>query len=467
MPDIDPAALSRSATIPQPSSTPTTASKTIPAGSANAPASVKTGKPAAGVQRIDLEPLYTSLKAAVGDHWVEYKEAISSFVLGHLNQAELSTRIDHFITSDPATQHLHNQLITAVYGNVTRDLPEHGVASWVSANDKPTNVSKPAAGDAAEQRLKTEVMQLPARDRRRLKAIADAEPVDALSNSLYDYHQVKQVKIPDTVPASAGGLNKTNWDLEIHKRYHQPLAAETFEFPEPSTIGLRMTPICYEEGLPAGASTPTECANYLSVATETFVKEVLSTIFGRTRSNGPSYVSTEKYKRQLEREEDGWLRGDVKRDLNGLLPVEQEGVRGGGVLGMGDFRLAVEMGVGGGLGMMPLLVDRIMGGYLEGEGEAENEGFDGDDDRDGGNAGNGLLLEGSGGLDLDVGVNGGFFSANGNANGSREDNEMDPLNGGDYGDYGDYGWQGAGAADRDILGSLLDDCLVGTSAEAQ
>jgi transcriptional coactivator HFI1/ADA1 len=90
---------------------------------------------------------------------------------GHLNQAELSARIDHFITKDVNTEHLHNQLLSAIYGNVTRDLPDHGVASWVSANDKPANVSKPVSGDAAEQRLKTEVMQLPARDRRRLKDI--------------------------------------------------------------------------------------------------------------------------------------------------------------------------------------------------------------------------------------------------------------------------------------------------------
>lgn len=61
----------------------------------------------------------------------------------------------------------------AILGNLTRDLPDHGVANWVSANDKPSTVSKPVSGDAAEQRLKTEVMQLPPRDRRRLKAIPE------------------------------------------------------------------------------------------------------------------------------------------------------------------------------------------------------------------------------------------------------------------------------------------------------
>ena len=77
-------------------------------------------------------------------------------------------------------EHLHNQLIAGIYGNVTREMPDHGVASWVSANDKPTTGagSKPVSGDAAEQRLRTEVMQLPSRDRRRIKDISQNEVWD-------------------------------------------------------------------------------------------------------------------------------------------------------------------------------------------------------------------------------------------------------------------------------------------------
>ncbi len=68
-------------------------------------------------------------------------------------------------------EHYHNQLIAAIYGNVTREMPDQGLAPWVSANDKPSAAagSKPVSGDAAERRLKGEVMQLPARDRRRIK----------------------------------------------------------------------------------------------------------------------------------------------------------------------------------------------------------------------------------------------------------------------------------------------------------
>jgi transcriptional coactivator HFI1/ADA1 len=100
------------------------------------------------------------------------------FSTGQLNQAELSLRIDPFlITPTGEIEHLHNQLIAALYGNVTREMPDQGVASWVSANYKPTTGagSKPVSGDAAEQRLRTEVMQLPSRDRRRIKDLVQNE----------------------------------------------------------------------------------------------------------------------------------------------------------------------------------------------------------------------------------------------------------------------------------------------------
>ena len=70
-------------------------------------------------------------------------------------------------------------------------MPDQGVASWVSANDKPTAGagSKPVSGDAAEQRLKTEVMQLPSRDRRRLKDLSQNE-VSKLWITLWTLNEV-------------------------------------------------------------------------------------------------------------------------------------------------------------------------------------------------------------------------------------------------------------------------------------
>ena len=224
-----------------------------------------------------------------------------------------------------------------------------------------------------------------------------------------------------------------DWDLEIRKRYSQPLASETGEFPDAEAIHGRMVPICYEESLVNGCSAA--CADFMATATEQYIKEVLSGIFGRTRSNisasSGNGIMTRKYRQQLEREEEAWLRGDVIKGAgNGMLPVEAREAMGRQPLGMGDLRLALEVG-NCSLGQMPLVVERVMGGYLEGE--LEEWGQDGTNEGD------------------ERGVVSGAEGVVNGANGINADEP--PI------DESDWGWEGGGTADRDKLNSLLDDCL--------
>ena len=94
---------------------------------------------------------------------------------GLLNQSEFSSVVDPILdspTGDKLKLHLHNELITAMLQNLTREQPqESGPAPWVTQNDKPLPALGPKApaGDTNEARFKAVVMQLPSRDRRRLK----------------------------------------------------------------------------------------------------------------------------------------------------------------------------------------------------------------------------------------------------------------------------------------------------------
>ncbi|KAG9245163.1 transcriptional regulator of RNA polII, SAGA, subunit-domain-containing protein [Calycina marina] len=450
MPDIDPAALSR----PLMSNAPI-----LPPKSTNAPASgvPKVSKSVVIPTRLDLESIYTALKLKIGEHWGTYKECLSLFLMGEMNQVELSSRIDPFmITPTGETERLHNQLITAIYANVTREMPDQGVASWVSAHDKPTTGAgtKPVTGDAAEQRLKTEIMQLPARDRKRLKGLTqgDFDPHIAMTDFFSEIRRPKMSRLQDADPVamSAGGLNQTrNWDLEIRKRYTQPLATESGEFPDTSIIDSRMLPICYERGLVKGHVT--DAAHFMSVATETFIKEVLSSIFSKTRSNGPgfagsagtgggaSWIQTHKYKTQLAREEEAHLRGEVQRDKNGLLPIESKAASERGSLGMADVRLALEMHDCN-LGQMPIVVQQIMYGYREGELEAWDD-YSWLENHDPGKAYAELMDEDT--------VMSGIHGING-TNGINDHHEED---------INEWGWEGAQYEDQSGLDSLLDSCL--------
>lgn len=215
-----------------------------------------------------------------------------------------------------------------------------------------------------------------------------------------------------------------------------------------------MLPICYETGLVSGHAP--DASHFMSVATETFIKEVLSSMFSKTRSNGPgvlgsagtgggaTWIQSHKYRTQLEKEEEAFLRGEMQRDKNGLLPTEAKAASERGALGMADVRTALEMGDCG-LGQMPVVIQQIMSGYREGELEAYND-FSWPDGYDPGTA----VDED---LDADV-LMGGMNGANGvnGVNGLKEHHDLP-------GEFDDFGWEGGELESKTALDNLLDSCL--------
>ena len=287
----------------------------------------------------------------------------------------------------------------------------------------------------------------------------------------------KIIKVPDHIPISAGGLNKTStsmsfpkaqafdstvpsnscalfldWEMEIKKRYTQSLASETGEFPDIDSIQARMLPICYEEALPNGCAP--SCAEFMATATEQFLKEVIGEMTSRTRSNiiaggvGGGTVLTRKYKKQLNRETQLLENGKLQRaPMSNLLPVEAKEAQQRRALGAGDMRFALEFGAKS-LGQMPEVVSGVMGGYPEGvlEGWGRHTYLDDASKQYGVNGDSHMappLANGNGSLTNGIHANG----VNGTA--SAPDGQSDiPAN-----------WQGAGEDDHKQLLSALDDCL--------
>ena len=208
-----------------------------------------------------------------------------------------------------------------------------------------------------------------------------------------------------------------------------------------------MLPICYETGLVSGHAP--DAAYFMSVATETFIKEVLSSIFSKTRSNGPgatgsagtgggsTWIQTHKYRTQLEREEEAFLRGEVQRDKSGLLPTEAKAASERGPLGMADVRTALEMSDCG-LGQMPVVVQQIMFGYREGELEAWDD-YSWPEDY-------GRIVGEVHDEDIEMG-------------GMNGTNGINGVNGHHYDEVEDFGWEGGEFEDKTSLDNLLDSCL--------
>ena len=237
-----------------------------------------------------------------------------------------------------------------------------------------------------------------------------------------------------------------DWDLEIRKRYSQPLASETGEFPDAETIQNRMVPICYEESLPNGCAPP--CASFMATATEHFIKEVLSTVYTRTRSNMPggsvNSILTHRFKKQLWKEEEAANRGElVRAPGSGLLPVEVKEAAARRPLGMHDLRFALELGDCG-LGQFPVIVAKIMNGNPEGQWEEYQKRKQADERAE--------KQEEEKRKERLVHTNGHGVNGINVTNGAFEDDEIEDEDEG-------WGWEGGSAADRMQLNALLDECL--------
>ena len=414
------------------------------------------------VERINLEPIYAQLKTALGEAWNDYKAALSAFVKGALNQAELSWVLQTLITPSQivipgpenrvaSTLHLHNQLLTAIYSNTLRDAPTTEVAPWVVATDKPSSTAKSSgagggANDKAEERLKREIMNFHPRDRQRIKALKDEGSKSARQDPLrqmIEYGNELAVKPPGSgsgqndAQAATPGLARNNFDIEIQRRYAQPLASEQLEFPSQNDLQSKIEPICYERGLTGGVQQGMQqaCAELLQQAAEVHLKGMLDRFLTHGRSNAVGWegVQTHKFKRQLRKEEDDAERGVLQRNAGGMLPIEMQMQASRQPLKMGDMRLALGLSDTY-LKKDPFLQERIQLKHYPVMSPPAKSGP------------NGFSAHASNG-------SGARFSGGGSGGPSNGD-AMD-LDDFDYGMY-----KGVATSDHDNVMSALDDCLL-------
>lgn len=221
-----------------------------------------------------------------------------------------------------------------------------------------------------------------------------------------------------------------DWELEISKRFAQPLFSESNEFPDADSIQKRMIPIAYQEGLAGGAADG--CSMFVNIAAEMFIKEQLAEIFQRTKSNGAKYIQTGKFKRQRAKEEEAAERGEIKRDVFGLLPVEVETESKRRPFGLEDLRFSLS------LGNSYLAQNKILSAKIA------NMPYWEEEDRNQDDVEMKPILNGTpqkpNGVPTTNGVNG------------HHDEIMTDVNVNDW-------WNGAGESDRSQLDDMLDEIL--------
>jgi len=132
-----------------------------------------------------------------------------------------------------------------------------------------------------------------------------------------------------------------------------------------------MVPICYQEGLVGGCGTA--CSDLMTVAAETFVKDQLSDLLQKVRSNGANYIKTTRFRRRLEREEEAHERGELQRNAYGLLPAEVEVESRRKPFNRDDLRVAAYLG-NSFLAQNRIINDRVLNApFLEEDGDEDDE----------------------------------------------------------------------------------------------
>lgn len=240
----------------------------------------------------------------------------------------------------------------------------------------------------------------------------------------------------------------SDFTVEIRKRWTQTLAIESGELPDIGGLGGRMLPFCYENGLTNGHVA--DAPSLLAIATETFIKETLTNLFSRTRSNGPgeagnagfgigtTWIQTDKYRKQLHDEEDAAQRGELSRDKAGFLPVEAKAASERGPLGLADMCLALNIAESG-MAQFPAIRSQILHGYREGELESWDN-YTWVHDQKPNSLGASWPPQVNGGEAMDT-----------DAPGDPMDIDTDSW------------WEGMENQDADFLDSVLDSCLTVTS----
>ena len=305
---------------------------------------------------------------------------------------------------------------------------------------------------------------------------------------------------PSLLPSTSNSVAPTanlNKDLDIRRRYLLPLASEAHDIPSPTGLAERITPICYEEGLPSGPANAESHIDLLSVGLETFVKEVLVSILDRITTNapvskplpstpsGPSAevatanasstnppaqavpqtggagggitsgprmgILTASYKRRLAREEAAYARGEIKRTEMGYLPcevasmAEQRALDAAslGLDGLDEEEQADDslLGVPQDLRLAWEMGEQWLTGTVPWLGE-RLMAMEAGTGNPGGDLGFAKGAAAHRPADQDVDMD---------ADGEADEQDGEGLP--------DWEWQGAGQGDRVALGALLDDCL--------
>ncbi|AOA60960.1 Transcriptional coactivator [Komagataella phaffii] len=201
-----------------------------------------------GAIRIEIEPLVVDFQRRLGKNWGRYQIAVSLFLVGKLSRRELVDELDDIL--DRNTVKMHNQLLLGNLANSLKESAGDRVGSGGFGGSMFNKRVKDSRKSSQYERLKRDILALPVRERRRIKAITRESGKKGMVNSVIT--QTRQALIPKvpvvTRPTNVPG-NSVQWAQDVIHGFQALLASEIYELPEMDNLRTRMTGISREHGL--------------------------------------------------------------------------------------------------------------------------------------------------------------------------------------------------------------------------
>jgi transcriptional coactivator HFI1/ADA1 len=242
-------------------------------------------------KRIEVDKLVTELQRKMGSYWDKYQRTTSLYLLGKLSRQEFTHTLTPLLT-DSKMVRMHNQLLLANLANSLRDGPNQqmlkksgfgGNSSSKKKKDSKVKVS------SQYEKLKKTIMNLPIRERYRIKTITrDSGKRNMSTSSMTLTRQALLPKIPyvtDKDRALTG--NTVEWTQDISHSLQTPLATESYTLPDSDTLESKMLGIAREHGLTGSIDKPV--FELVSLGLETYLKLVLESAIDTVRYRKRKY----------------------------------------------------------------------------------------------------------------------------------------------------------------------------------
>lgn len=241
-------------------------------------------------KRIQLEALIREFQTKLGKDWDKYHEALTMFLIGKLTRPELVTIISPLLKNGLVKY--HNKLLLLNLANSLQDSPAEFsselAAFWNKKNSKTKSVKS-----TQYERFKQNIMGLPLKERRRIRAITrESGKRNKINASITLTRQAMLPKIPmiqDKEQQQLQVNNLVQWQQDVVNGINTPLSTTTYELPDDDALSRRVLMTMRENGLTGGVNA--QVLQVISLGLELYLKNIFESAVDTTRYRENKYAS--------------------------------------------------------------------------------------------------------------------------------------------------------------------------------